>query len=68
MATNTYHKFECKILPILWRSGSSINCHMALRMISQKSMEYFENIKHELIKKDQIGLEIIKKLVIIFNF
>ena len=48
IATNTYHQFECGILNILWKSGSSINCHMALRMISQKSPEYFQNIENDL--------------------
>lgn len=48
LATSTYHKFECGILKLLWNSGSSINCHMALRMISQKSPNYFQDIKEQL--------------------
>ncbi|XP_037034883.1 SET and MYND domain-containing protein 4 [Bradysia coprophila] len=48
LATSTYHKFECGILKLLWNSGSSINCHMALRMMSQKSPNYFQDIKEQL--------------------
>lgn len=36
------------MLPILWKSGSSINCHMALRMISQKNLKYFYDIRGDL--------------------
>lgn len=47
-ATSTYHKYECGILSILWNSGSSVNCHMALRMLSQKGVGYFKQIKQQL--------------------
>lgn len=40
-----YHKYECGILKDLWDSGSSITCHMALRMISQKSNSYFQEMR-----------------------
>lgn len=32
----------------LWSSGSSITCLMALRAISQKSLDYFLSLKDEL--------------------
>jgi SET and MYND domain-containing protein 4 len=32
----------------LWSSGSSITCQMALRAISQKSVQYFLSLKNEL--------------------
>ncbi|XP_050077242.1 SET and MYND domain-containing protein 4-like [Anopheles maculipalpis] len=47
-ANGTYHRYECGFLPILWGSGASITCHMALRMITQKSEEYFVKLKPEL--------------------
>lgn len=48
IAMHSYHKIECNVLPLIWRSGSSINCHMALRIISQKSLEYFIELKDQL--------------------
>uniref|UniRef100_A0A182NUN6 MYND-type domain-containing protein n=1 Tax=Anopheles dirus TaxID=7168 RepID=A0A182NUN6_9DIPT len=47
-ANSSYHRYECGFLPILWGSGASITCHMALRMITQKSEEYFMKLKPEL--------------------
>ncbi|XP_058123652.1 SET and MYND domain-containing protein 4 [Anopheles ziemanni] len=47
-ANGSYHRYECGFLPILWGSGASITCHMALRMITQKSGDYFAKIKPEL--------------------
>uniref|UniRef100_A0A182QSN0 MYND-type domain-containing protein n=1 Tax=Anopheles farauti TaxID=69004 RepID=A0A182QSN0_9DIPT len=47
-ANSSYHKYECGFLHILWGSGASITCHMALRMITQKSEEYFMKLKPEL--------------------
>uniref|UniRef100_A0A9I3CJN3 MYND-type domain-containing protein n=1 Tax=Anopheles culicifacies TaxID=139723 RepID=A0A9I3CJN3_9DIPT len=47
-ANATYHRYECGFLHILWGSGASITCHMALRMITQKSEEYFMKLKPEL--------------------
>lgn len=32
----------------LWSSGSSITCQMALRAISQKSLQYFLSLRDEL--------------------
>lgn len=50
-ATDTYHKFECGVLPHLWNSGASITCLMALRIITQKSEKYFLNIQEDLDKQ-----------------
>ena len=47
-ANSTYHKIECGFLQTLWKAGISITCHMALRIISQKTDEYFLKIKDEL--------------------
>lgn len=48
IALDSYHKYECGILKVLWESGSSVTCHMALRMISQKSLSYFQQIRPQL--------------------
>ncbi|XP_052868960.1 SET and MYND domain-containing protein 4 [Anopheles cruzii] len=55
-ANGSYHRYECGFLPTLWASGASITCHMALRMITQQSAEYFLRIKPELagLTYDQI--------------
>lgn len=35
VAERTHHGVECGVLPLLWGSGASITCLMALRAISQ---------------------------------
>lgn len=59
-ANSTYHQYECGFLPIFWKSGASITCHMALRMITQKSEEYFLNMRPEL---DGLKSEVTDKCV-----
>lgn len=54
----SHHVFECSILPTLWASGASITCHMALRMFTQKNLEYFKEIKSSLKQVNQIYLNI----------
>ncbi|KAG5673986.1 hypothetical protein PVAND_003982 [Polypedilum vanderplanki] len=46
----TFHRFECGIIQHLWSSGASITCQMALRAISQKPLNYFVNLREELIE------------------
>ncbi|XP_065073779.1 SET and MYND domain-containing protein 4 [Ochlerotatus camptorhynchus] len=58
-ANSSYHQYECGFLPIFWKSGASITCHMALRMITQKSEKYFMNIRQEL---DGLKSELTDKL------
>ncbi|CAH2100286.1 unnamed protein product [Euphydryas editha] len=50
-ALQSYHGYECHILPLLWKSGCSITCHIALRMITQKTKEYFTKIYNDLENK-----------------
>ncbi|XP_061397445.1 SET and MYND domain-containing protein 4 [Musca vetustissima] len=40
-AAKSYHKYECGILPTIWSSGASVNCHMALRILTSRSMDHF---------------------------
>lgn len=61
VANSSYHHYECGFLPIFWKSGASITCHMALRMITQKSEEYFLNLRSGL---DSLTSEVTDK----YNF
>ncbi|XP_068146195.1 SET and MYND domain-containing protein 4 [Drosophila tropicalis] len=45
LAANKYHKYECGILPSIWRSGASINNHIALRIFASKPWSYFKDLK-----------------------
>ncbi|KRT82312.1 SET domain-containing protein [Oryctes borbonicus] len=51
LAVNIYHGFECKYLDLLIGSGMSILAHIALRMVTQNSLErmlkIYENRKLE---------------------
>lgn len=44
----TFHRFECGLMQHLWNSGISITCQMALRIIAQKSVKYFLDMRAEL--------------------
>ncbi|XP_068628489.1 SET and MYND domain-containing protein 4-like [Battus philenor] len=51
VAQKTYHRYECHFLPLLWKSGCSITCHIALRMITQTTKEYFTEINAKIEEK-----------------
>lgn len=44
-AAKQHHRFECGILPVIWRSGASINNHMALRIVASKPLQYFQELQ-----------------------
>lgn len=48
---NSFHKTECKIQPSVFESGCSINCSMALRIITQRPLKVFLGFKG-LLKED----------------
>lgn len=48
-ANSTYHRYECRVQPIVFQSGASINCSMAMRIISQKPHGFFQQ-KKKLLK------------------
>ena len=50
VALTTHHVVECPILETLWSSGASITCLMALRMLSQRGLKYFLDMKDILEK------------------
>ncbi|CAF4836224.1 unnamed protein product [Pieris macdunnoughi] len=51
VALTSYHAYECPILPLIWKSGCSITCHIALRMITQDSKQHFKELTKDLDKK-----------------
>lgn len=46
------------MLETIWNSGSSINCQMAMRLISQRPLSYFRNLRGQL--KDTLDIEEVK--------
>lgn len=61
-AIYTYHKFECGMLETIWNSGSSINCQMAMRLVSQRPLSYYRGIRDQL--KTDMPIEEITKYVL----
>ncbi|XP_026323810.1 SET and MYND domain-containing protein 4 [Hyposmocoma kahamanoa] len=51
IAQKSYHAYECHILPLLWKSGCSVTCHIALRLITQNNKDYFTSINPNLEQK-----------------
>ncbi|XP_055548537.1 SET and MYND domain-containing protein 4-like [Wyeomyia smithii] len=47
-ACSSYHRYECGFLQFLWKSGANVVCMLALRIITQKSVEYFYELEEEL--------------------
>ncbi|KAK8724183.1 hypothetical protein OTU49_011256 [Cherax quadricarinatus] len=48
LALATYHRWECKFLDLLKGSGVSLNCYLALRVITQHGLPYFKKLQHRL--------------------
>lgn len=48
LANGSYHKFECAFQSTLYESGASINCALALRIITQKNIKFFRDIRRQL--------------------
>lgn len=48
LANNSYHKYECTFQNTFSQSGASINCALALRIISQKTFKYFKDEQKKL--------------------
>ncbi|XP_054271330.1 SET and MYND domain-containing protein 4 [Macrosteles quadrilineatus] len=49
-ALQTHHAAECSILPALWQSGASVTVLMALRIITQRQLEHFLQLRPSLEK------------------
>ncbi|XP_037072866.1 SET and MYND domain-containing protein 4-like [Pollicipes pollicipes] len=50
-AAATYHRWECTILDLLQASGMSVLCHLALRLVTRHSMQFFRELRPELEKR-----------------
>ncbi|KAM7345838.1 SET and MYND domain containing, class 4, member 3 [Cochliomyia hominivorax] len=50
-AMKSYHKYECGLLPSIFRSGVSVNCHMALRIFAKKPVAEFLEVADKLQPK-----------------
>lgn len=63
LANRSYHRSECPILQTLFESGASVNCLLALRIISQTHFSNFNDKKNKLKDyfNDQCKKGIIKK-------
>ncbi|CAG9855188.1 unnamed protein product [Phyllotreta striolata] len=63
LANKTFHKIECPIQASLYSSGASVNCFLALRIVSQKHFSYFNDKKNKLkdYLNDHCKKNIIKK-------
>lgn len=53
---NSFHKTECRIQPSIFEAGSSINCSMALRIITQRPLKVFLGLRG-LLKEDDSCLK-----------
>ncbi|KAL3290275.1 hypothetical protein HHI36_023623 [Cryptolaemus montrouzieri] len=47
-ANRTYHKYECVFQKTLFQSGASINCALALRIITQRDVKFFMGKRKQL--------------------
>ncbi|KAF2884043.1 hypothetical protein ILUMI_22161 [Ignelater luminosus] len=51
-AASKFHRFECGLHSALFSSGASINCYMAMRIVTQHTAQFFENIFNQLADSD----------------
>lgn len=65
LANRTFHRIECPIQNCLLQSGASVNCLLALRIVSQRHYSYFKDKKNKLkdYLKDNCKKNIIRKKV-----
>ncbi|XP_018578853.1 SET and MYND domain-containing protein 4-like [Anoplophora glabripennis] len=63
LANKTFHKVECAIQGSLISSGASVNCSLALRIISQRPFAYFNDKRNKLkdFLRDNCKKNVIRK-------
>ncbi|XP_071450764.1 SET and MYND domain-containing protein 4-like [Hetaerina americana] len=44
-AVSTHHATECPALALIWDSGVSLTCHLALRLISQRDIHFLRDLR-----------------------
>lgn len=47
-ALKSYHAVECPLLPTLFAAGVSITCLLALRIVTQRPLKYFLDLRSKL--------------------
>lgn len=69
LANKSFHRYECCVQQSLFESGASINCSLALRIITQKHYSYFNDKKNKLkdYLRDHCKKNVIKKKVYRFD-
>lgn len=65
LANRTFHKIECSIQNCLFQTGASVNCLLALRIVSQRNYSYFKDKRNKLhdYLKDDCKKAIIRKKI-----
>ncbi|XP_030752090.1 SET and MYND domain-containing protein DDB_G0284059-like isoform X1 [Sitophilus oryzae] len=65
MATKTFHGIECGYQKVLFKNGASVNCLMALRIITQKPLKFFLDKRNKLkdYMKDSCKKNVVRKKV-----
>lgn len=65
LANKTFHKSECAVQESISNCGASVNCSLALRIISQKPYSYFNDKRNKLkdFLKDNCKKNVIKKKI-----
>ncbi|VEN41070.1 unnamed protein product [Callosobruchus maculatus] len=63
LANKGFHRVECPVLEVLFRNGASVNCLLAMRIVSQRHYSFFNDKKNKLkdYLKDNCKKNIIKK-------
>lgn len=44
-----YHRFECRHMGLLLGSGMSVLCHLALRAVTQRNLDFFRALQPVLL-------------------
>nr|CAH7730447.1 unnamed protein product [Callosobruchus chinensis] len=63
LANKTFHRVECPVLEVLFRNGASVNCLLAMRIVSQRHYAFFSDKRNKLkdYLKDNCKKNVIKK-------
>ncbi|KAL1488424.1 hypothetical protein ABEB36_014897 [Hypothenemus hampei] len=65
LATKTFHSVECGLQKNLFQSGASVNCLLAMRIISQRPLKFFIDKRNKLkdYSKDSCKKNVIRKKI-----
>ncbi|XP_046398326.1 SET and MYND domain-containing protein 4-like [Ischnura elegans] len=48
LAVTSHHTTECSALALIWDSGVSLTCHLALRLITQRNIAFFRDLRENI--------------------